>query len=177
MKIKMNRILATMTVAALAAWATPASALVLFTDPGGTVSQSSPFLNVSGDVTSFINVKLSFKTDGTGGIDPCGSGFKSDCLSVYVNGNPISGLQDLSVPNPLTSFGPTVLGADDQTITLSFEGMFSCSCESFVISNIKLTSYQLLTPSGIQYIPEPTPFAMFGLGLAGLGYIRRRRSI
>jgi hypothetical protein len=130
-----------------------------------------------GDVTGFLNVKLRFKTDGNGGIDACGASFKSDCLNVYVNGNPISGLRDLSVPNPLTKFGPTALGIGDQMITLLFEGIFSCGCESIVISKIKVTSNALLTPSGIVLVPEPATFAVFGFGLAGLGYMRRRRSI
>ena len=71
------------------------------------------------------------RADGNGGFNPC-DGINSDCLKVSVKGNPIPGWQNLSVPGSLTSFGPTVLGVDDQPITLLFEGSFSFACGAAV---------------------------------------------
>ncbi len=156
----MKRVFATLAVAALAAWAAPASAGVIFTHPGGTLEDGSLSFSVSFDATGEFGLKLSFKADGNGGINPCDGDDKADCLTVLVNGNPISGFEDLSVPGSLTSFGPTLLGIDDDEITLTFVGTFSWDRESFVISNIKVSS-----------ISEPAPLALFGLGLAGFGYV------
>ena len=61
---------------------------------------------------------------------------------------------------------PILLDAEDEEITILFSATFSCDCESYVISDIKVTS-----------VSEPAPLALFGLGLAALGYIRRRRAI
>ena len=108
---------------------------------------------------------LSFDTDGKG-TEVCGTN-GVDCLTVSINGNPIPGLDGISVPRPEHSFGPILLGAeaDNQLITLRFESAFSAPREKFEISNIKLYT-----------VSEPAPLALFGLGLAGLGYARRRRS-
>jgi hypothetical protein len=162
----MKRVLATLVVAAFAVWAAPASAGVMFTHPGGTLEDGSLSFEVSFDGTGEFDLKLSFIAEGNGGINPCDGSNKEDCLCVSVNYNTIPGLQDISVPWSEKSYGPTLLGVDDQPITILFEATFSCDCESYVISNIKVTN-----------VSEPAPLALFGLGLAGLGYLRRRRSV
>ncbi len=177
----MKIVFATMAVAALAAWAAPVSAGVLFSDDGDILSQANPFIEFGGgpspsggsntgalsiDLTGQFGVKLTFDTDGTG-TEECGTAL-GDCLTVSINGTPIPGLDGISVPRPKDSFGPILLGVlgDDQLITLRFDSAFSAKRESFDISNIKLQN---------NTISEPAPIALFGLGLAGLGYMRRRR--
>ena len=163
----MKWVFATLAVAAFAAWAAPASAGVIFTHPGVILTESTSSFSLSFDATDEFGLKLSFKAVGTGGINACGSDpeSKADCLNVFVNGIAISGFEDLSVPGSLTKFGPTLLGDDGPSIILLFVAKITWDRESFVISNIKVTS-----------VSEPTPLALFGLGLAGLGYVRRRRS-
>ena len=165
-KNKMKNVFATIAVAALAAWAAPASAGVIFSDDGEDLRQSNPFFQFVIDLEGFFDVTLSFDTDGKGN-EECGTG-GVDCLTVSINGNPILGLDGISVPRPEDSFGPILLGAvaDNQLIILKFESAFSASREKFEISNIKLKNYT---------VAEPAPLALFGLGLAGLGYVRRRR--
>ncbi len=165
-KNKMKNVFATIAGAALAAWAAPASAGVIFSDDGEDLRQSNPFFQFVIDLEGFFDVTLSFDTDGKGN-EECGTG-GVDCLTVSINDNPILGLDGISVPRPEDSFGPILLGAgaDNQLITLRFESAFSASHEKFEISNIKLKNYT---------VAEPAPLALFGLGLAGLGYVRRRR--
>ena len=178
----MKNVIATMAVAALAAWATPVSAGVLFSDDGAKLNQANPFIEFGGgpspsggsttgaltiDLTGQFGVKLTFDTDGNG-TEECGTAL-GDCLTVSINGTPIAGLDGITVPRPKDSFGPILLGVlgDDQLITLRFESAFSSSRESFDISKIKLQNHT---------VSEPAPIALFGLGLAGLGFMRRKRS-
>ena len=164
----MNKFFATMAVAALAAWAAPASATVIATHGGGNLSNSSPSFDVLVDLSTHFGAKLYFKTEGNGGINPCGSGSKADCFEVKVNGVYISDLepQPLSVPNSEKSWS-TLIGVDDSLITLTFWADFSNGSESIDVSNIKVTNYT---------VAEPAPIALFGLGLAGLGFMRRRKA-
>ncbi len=158
-----------MAVAALAAWAAPASAVVIGTYPGGNLSNANPSFDVFVDLTDIFGAKLSFKTDGNGGINPCGSGSKADCFEVLVNGAYIADLepQPLSVPNSSKTW-TTLIGVDDSPIViLTFLADFSNGSESIDVSNIKVTNYT---------VSEPAPMALFGLGLAGLGFMRRKRS-
>ncbi len=166
----MKKIIATMAVAALAAWAAPASATVITTHPGGNLSNSNPLgFDVTVNLTGIYGAKLYFKTDGNGGINPCGSGSKADCFEVLVNGAYIADLepQPLSVPNSSKTW-TTLIGVDDSPIViLTFLADFSNGSESIDLSNIKVTNYT---------VSEPAPMALFGLGLAGLGFVRRKRS-
>ena len=166
----MKNVIATLTVAALAAWAAPASAGVVFTDPGGTLSTAAPsFVTGPVDLTGIYGAILSFDTDGNGGIDPCG-GENEDCFSVSVSVDSgatfIELLEDVSVPGSPKSW-TTEIGIDDDLIDLTFMATFSSSNESIDVSNIKVSTY---------IVPEPTNLALFSFGLAGLGYVRRRRS-
>ncbi len=166
----MKKIIATMAVAALAAWAAPASATVITTHAGGNLSNSNPLgFDVTVDLSGIFGAKLYFKTEGNSGINPCDGGSKADCLTVKVNGVEISGLgpQPLSVPNSAKSWS-TPIGVDDMPlVTLTFLATFSNGSESIDVSNIKVTNYT---------VSEPAPIALFGLGLAGLGFMRRKRS-
>ena len=170
---KMKRVFATLAIAVFAAWAAPASAGVIFSDDGEDLRQSNPFFEFVINLEGFFDVMLSFDTDGKGN-EECGTN-GVDCLTVSVNGNPVLGLEDISIPRPEASFGPILLGADDQLITLRFESAFSASHERFVFSNIKLFVIPNIGVTNTT-VSEPAPLALFGLGLAGLGYVRRRRS-
>ncbi len=165
----MKNIFATMAVAALAAWAAPASAGTIYTDPGEILSQSNPFFERDFDLTGIFGAKLSFYTDGIGKLEPCDDpSFKKDCFGVFVNNVYIDGLlpQPLSVPNSKTLW-KTAIGVDDTYVTLRFEGDLSSRREGFDVSNIKV---------GTHTVSEPAPLALFGIGLAGLGFMRRKRS-
>lgn len=172
-KVKqMKKLLATMAIAAVAAWATPASAGVLFEDAGATIGNGNgtSFTTAHFDLTGFLNVKLIFKTDGIGGNDECDGSV--DCFSVTFNPtvapatiNPPL-MEGTGVPRSLASHGPILLG-DNPMGTLTFASTFSASREGIEISGIQLKN---------KIVSEPAPLALFGLGLAALGYVRRKQS-
>jgi len=161
-----KKVIATMAVAALAAWAAPASAGVIFSDPGATIGKGFPlFYEVTFSAAGFSNVKLTWDTDGLGGNDACGTN-GTDCFTVSFNGAAIPGFEDIGVPRSDESHGPIYLG-DNPAGTVRFESTFSSSNEGIEISNIQVRN---------RIVSEPASLALFGLGLAGLGFMRRKQS-
>ncbi len=166
----MKKVIATMAVAALAAWAAPASAGVVFSDPGKTLTEADDSLTLTFDAIGRINVKLSFDYDGNHVEQPCANQPAGDCLSLNVSGDLSGGtdwLQDADIPDSKVSFGPVILGLDGEFITMTWTALFNRPNEEVNISKIKLRN---------QTVSEPASMALFGLGLAGLGFMRRKRS-
>ena len=167
----MNKIIATMAVAALAAWAAPASAGVIFSDPGKILTPTDNTLVLTFDhINGGIDLKLSFDYDGNHVEQPCANQPAGDCLTLNVDGD-LSGdtdwLSDADIPDSKVSFGPVILGLDGEFITMTWTALFNRPNEEVDISNIKLRNHT---------VSEPAPIALFGLGLAGLGFMRRKRS-
>ena len=159
-----------MAVAALAAWAAPASAGVVFSDPGKILTKADDTLSLTFDAIGRINVNLSFDYDGNHVEQPCANQPAGDCLTLNVDGD-LSGdtdwLLDADIPDSKVSFGPVILGLDGEFITMTWTALFNRPNEEVDISNIKLRNHT---------VSEPAPLALFGLGLAGLGFMRRKRS-
>ena len=166
----MKKLLATMVIAAAAAWSAPASAGVLFEDAGATIDRDTSYTTAAFDLTGFFNVKLTFDTDGIGGNDECGTnGFDCFTVSFTPSGGvsmPLPGFENIGVPRSEESHGPILLG-DNVMGTLTFASTFSSGNEGIEISNIQLKN---------KIVSEPAPLALFGLGLAALGYVRRKQS-
>ena len=161
----MKNFIAIMSVAALAAWAAPASAGVVFSDPGKTLTEADDTLSLTFDAFGRINVRLSFDYDGKSVEQPCELTGKGDCLTLDVNG--FKWLDNADIPDSKVSFGPEFLNEDGQFITMTWTALFNRPNENVAITNIKLRNTN---------IPEPASMGLFGLGLAGLGFMRRKRS-
>ncbi len=166
----MKNFIAIMSVAALAAWAAPASAGIVFSDPGKTLTEADDTLSLTFDAFGRINVRLSFDYDGNHVEQPCANQPAGDCLNLNVDGD-LSGdtdwLLDADIPDSKVSFGPVILGLDGEFITMTWTALFNRPNENVDISNIKLRNHT---------VSEPAPIALFGLGLAGLGFMRRKKS-
>ena len=81
--------------------------------------------------------------------------------------NSFNWLDNDDISDSKVSFGPQILNEDGQSITMTWTALFNRPNEEVNISKIKLRN---------QTVSEPASIALFGLGLAGLGFMRRKRS-
>ncbi len=158
-----------MAVAALAAWAAPASAGAIFSDPGKILTPADDTLVLTfNHINGGIDLKLSFDYDGNHVEQPCSNQPAGDCLTMNVSGlNSFNWLDNDDISDSKVSFGPQILNEDGQFITMTWTALFNRPNEEVDISNIKLRNHT---------VSEPASIALFGLGLAGLGCMRRKRS-
>ena len=127
------------------------------------------FVSSNGDFTAAPSITVGTQTFSAAVVASSGSiGSGSETLAVYLVGNfqPLGALAGLSSNN-----ASETLSFNETGITTSSLGSFSVSA---TFASPAAAPPSTPTPSPV---PEPASLAMLGVGLAGLGAIRRRRKI
>ena len=120
------------------------------------------FFGDAGDAVTIDMVSLAFDT----------------CLQLYLApSNPTAG--DSRASYTLVDFdddGGTGTNSLISIGSLAATGFYVVAAESFSGTNDTLGDYLLGIGGDVRPIPEPAAIAIFGLGLAGLGFARRRKA-
>lgn len=140
-----------------------ASPLEVFATIGGT--QHEPGGSITGQSYA----------DGTNAVPALGSDAGTTSSATSLSGNPIGSIPGTSVgayspsfsstSNPFSGSGSSTFNSGPPTLFSLFEQF------NVTVGSTQLTSFD----SSVEALPEPASFAIWGLGLVGAGFARRRR--
>ena len=93
----------------------------------------------------------------------------------FIRGTELDGILDptAGAGDPIMLFQGNVIGGSTGN-TLTF--IIADSGDTQLDSTVYIEGFGTSDPGGGDSIPEPASMLIFGLGLAGLGYVRRRRA-
>lgn len=136
-------------------------------------SSSSSIFEI--DASGYMDLSLSFMAIGGGTIDECGSSVNGDCFAVRAAGTDI--LSGLSATRSWQQYS-AALPVGDSIFQLAFEAHITGGDESIAIDWQVDGATQVRPPADerVLIVDEPSILLLLGLGLAVIGFARRRNN-
>ena len=121
------------------------------------------------DASGYENLALEFSALGGGSINPCSDYRNADCIAVGIGDSTLA--DNLTVTRSWQDFGLYELPVSDAVFDLRFTSIITGGDESMTVlwEVVGDAMPRVLEAS------EPLTVSLFGLGLAALGFARRRR--